>query len=224
MRRRFARHAAPAVALSACLLTACYFTSERPLPPDPGVDADLLGVWRPLHTAGEPPSPGDALVVTARRNVMLVQVVEAGGTGGDTYVGFAARAGGEKYLCVESVRVSADPPRVGAQPGFAVGHYRFAREGGLVMTLLDVDVIRSAVAEKRLAGEIQGHRYGDTIRVTDSGDRFAAFLASRPVAELLEKQPLLVAKRYRFAQVAETSSPGAARSGNAPVTTAGHHR
>lgn len=196
MRRRFAAVNRVAGWVLALLLAGCLPDSVNPLsPPDQGVAApELLGLWAM-------PAEDVTLYVHVLRgpeNRLVIATVshEDDGSGAvERYEAHVTAIGSVRFA---SFRLAAEPDGAAEADATAPAVTPYAIVGyvadaeTLTVSFLDPDTLARAIAEGRLAGEVETDSWGTTVRLTGSGAEIRAFLASADPATLFGRRLALV--------------------------------
>lgn len=166
----------------ALLLAGCLPDSVNPLtPPESAIDApELLGLWEaPIEDATI-----YAHVLRGESNGLQIVTVshETGGSGDvDAYVGHVSEIDGRRFINLQT-----DEPADAARP-YSIFGYDVAPDGILTVRFLSVATLADAVAQGRLAGEVQSDSLGTSVRLTGPGGEIAAFLAAADPKTLFER-------------------------------------
>ena len=167
-------------------LASCYFTSANPLPPA-AVDPALLGLWRSIPIPGEKDSATAYLLITALDQRIWITIFEDPFRASEMYLGYCSEVKGLKYLSVQRSKPDRAGATMLADGAYYLARYSFDPAGKLEIRLMNDDLFRKAVSQKRLAGEITR----DTLHLTADSEALALFLQRSKPAKPAEDDRLL---------------------------------
>jgi hypothetical protein len=180
--------------LSACILLAgCIPESINPIAPPQQTVADprIEGLWKVVEKADKP----TYYHFTSRKPAPSVAIagVEHGGDRGlsiEVWQAYPARIGGTRYLSFRTV-----DPATGAKKGnFSFARYDYTWIGDLRIWIMSEAAAIEAVKAGKLRGKVTPSRFSESVLITDTSSRIAAFVAAQPAKELFNEDPLILRK------------------------------
>ena len=170
------------VLLCACLagaaLGGCKVDTVHPIVPvaESRGDADLHGVWRHreqdevtyLHIGAQ-----FAIGEASEGQPLRIVIVDhkPSGVSEESYVAYAARVGGQRYLCVVQ-------EANGRREGYLLVRYRLADRQSLRVATVNGEALRAAIRAGKIQGTVRGEGLAADTTITAEPAAIAAFLAS----------------------------------------------
>jgi len=173
--------------------SGCYFTSVNPLPKSPAVDPALLGWWKTLpEEKTNPQEQGYFLFLEDKDGYFQAVLVNNLYQYDELYRGFCSEINGEKYLNLKLIAMGSEKAGPSADKNYSLAHYKISGGKRLEITLLNEEVFKQGLTQKRLKGSLP--KKSEDLVLTDSTENLALFLRSQEPASLLDK-PLAPAEK-----------------------------
>ena len=181
-----------ALLLLCALLAGCLPESRNPIasPRDSFLDTRLEGAWATRDGKG----PFDYYHFQHEKAAPWIRIVgvahdETKGLGVVTYDALSARIGSQTYLSFRAL--SEDGTAVHRRFSFA--RYDFDWLGRLrIYPLVSESQLADAVRSGRLRGTVKGKRSSETVKLTDTSARIAAFIAAPDAKGLFNDEPMVM--------------------------------
>ncbi len=154
-------------------LAGCVPYFQHPLTPvDGGVDQRLLGTWRWKKDGGRGYIHVGRRGSSAGLKVVMVEFGEGGAMKVSELSGHVSSIGRNRYLNLRWNRPVQESGR-----GYLIVKYRFSGKG-LGISLMNTDVVKSAVKSGELGGKIEKRGWLNTVVVTETGERLRRFIGA----------------------------------------------
>jgi hypothetical protein len=198
-----------ALVAAALLLTGCLPESKNPLslPSVSFIDARLEGVYAQrnkdarddagywhFHYRGARGKANSSAHPTPWLEILSVEPAKDGGLKTNRYEALATRIAGRDYFSF--VGLPDDGAKMKSLP-YSFARYEVNWRGDLRVWIASDKAFAAAIKAGQLRGTVIHSKFGDTVKITDTTARLAAFIAASDPKVLFSDEPLVMRRIAR---------------------------